>query len=67
MAQTPKPKPDTRTLTPRVTLPVGEARELKAQLAREELTYAGLVLNLTRQWLAARTQKETPSTGEGDR
>ena len=63
----PQRRPGTHTLTPRVTLPVAEARELKAQLAREGLTYAGLVKDLTRQWLAARMQKETPSDGEGVR
>ena len=62
---TPQRRPGTHTLTPRVTLPVAEARELKAHLAREGLTYAGLVKDLTRRWLAARTQQETPSDGEG--
>lgn len=65
MGQTSRRKPGTHTLTARVTMPVTEARELKAQLAREGLTYAELVLDLTRQWAAARTQQETPSDGEG--
>lgn len=65
MGQTATRKPGTHTLTPRVLLPTAEARELKAQLAREGLTYNALVLDLTRQWLAARMQQKTPPTGEG--
>lgn len=65
MAQTPKRKSDMRTLAPRVVLPLAEYRQVKAALALEELSYAELVLDLTRQWLAARAQQETPSDGEG--
>lgn len=65
MAQTPKRKPDMRTLTPRVVLPVAEYRQVKAALALEGTTYSELVLTLTRRWLAATTQQETPSDGEG--
>lgn len=60
-----KSKSNERTLAPRVVLPLAEYRQVKAALAWEGISYSELVLTLTRRWLAARTQQETPSDGEG--
>lgn len=65
MAQARRNTSGMHTLTPRVKMPRQEALALKSALALQGLAYNELVLTLTRQWLAARTQQETPPDGEG--